>query len=261
MTVPYHDQVSEAFRLTPPEAFGDSHATWAELGALRALHKWNGGDREATLRDIATHGYPTPDEITPDMIALSGAAHACGVTEHLAESRGVEGKETTYESYTIKNRFDRFVRKHLPEHLRTEWADPIDREEGFTNDTVSYPEGVDTTKIHGGALPHRFLPAQTMRYLEFARLGKLDAKTREEWQIDDKTGLDKFRVEWDELIPRIESSKTLLDLTGNIADGIASELQNSGLSDELIVSVLKKGFSTEGMTAEHGEFEVIEKYQ
>ncbi len=260
MTTPYSEQVEKVFEDTSPDQFGDAHATRAELGALRALHSELGRDRAATLEAIKRDGYPLPEGIAPEMIALTGAAHACGVTVDLAENRGVEGKDSTYESYTIKNRFDRFVRKHLPEHLREEWDAPIDREEGFANTAVSYPKGVDETKIHGGALPHRFLPAQTMRYLEFARLGKLDDETKEDWDITQDTDLAQFSVDWDTLVPAIESATSLLGLTSNIADELANQLQANGLSQDQIVSIISKGFGVNGIIKEHGNIDQISNY-
>ncbi len=254
----YAEQVSVAFRASNPEQFGDSRATGAEFSALKKLHAWNGRNREATLADIMTNGYPAPDEITPDMVAIAGAAHACGVTEQLASLRGEEGMDSTYDSYTTKNQFDRFVRLHLPEGLREEWEAPIDREIGFINGAVRYPEGVDDTKIHGGALPHRFLPAQTMRYLEFARLGKLDEDTKVEFGITDKTDIDRFNVEWETLVPAIQSATNLVDLAGNIASEIRVQLRESGLPEDQITAVINKGYDAQGMINEHGNVAAVQ---
>ena len=251
----YAQQVSESFQLTTTERFGDGHTTGHELSALYLLHKWLGRNREATIEHVIFYGYPTPDELTPEMIAVTGAAHACGVTEHLAEERGLEGMESTYESYTIKNRFDRFVRLHVNDSLQDEWDRPIPREQGFINNTISYPNGVDETLIHGGALPHRFLPAQAIRYLEFARLGKLDDNTKALWGINANTDLELFRVDWDTLIPAIASSETTQDLIVNIARKIVSQLQENGLDNDRIKAVISKGFNTSGMRSEHGDFE------
>ena len=173
MSGSYHEQVANIFLSSPIEEFGDAHATAAELGALRELYIKSGKDRDVTLYAISDSGYPLPEQVTPEEVALSGAAHACGVAIDLAVTRGIEGKDATYESYTVKNRFDRFVAMHLPKHLRTSWDEPIERQQAYINPKIVYPDGVNDSLIHGIAKPHRYFPAQTMRYLEFARLGKL----------------------------------------------------------------------------------------
>ena len=73
---------------------------------------------------------------------------------------------------------DRFVALHIPKSLRTEWDAPIEREKGIDNPNISYPEGVDADFVYGVAKPSRYLPTQTMRHVEFARLGKLDEATQ-----------------------------------------------------------------------------------
>jgi len=248
----YLEDVSQAFLHSDPATFGTSGATGAELGALRGLYRESGGNRDATLQTIVDEGYPMPTTVTAEMVALTGAIHACGVALHLAEIRGVEGKEATYESYTAKNRFDRFVSLHLPKDLRTEWSQPSPRESGFDNPTIEYPDGVDSDFIYGVAKPHRYFPAQTMRHLEFARLGKLDEKTKSNLLIADEADLSKFTIDWEELIPTIESATDTTVLAGNIGAQIASQLLKNGLNTQQVAAILAEGYSTRGVKQEHG---------
>lgn len=253
MQSPYAQQVADAFLSTPVDQFGDAHVTTAEIGALRRLYEASGRDRIATLDAISEHGYPLPRDITPEMVALSGAAHACGVAIDLAETRGIEGKDSTYESYTTKNRFDRFTSDHLPKTLLNDWAKPIEREVGYANSAVVYPEGVDENLIHGIAKPHRYYPAQTMRYLEFARLGKLDDQTAHEFGITETTDLSTFSIDWASLTPTIESAQDVVELSGKLSAQIARELLGNGLSSNQVAAILNKGYSLGGMRQEHGQ--------
>lgn len=250
-TKDYPNQVADIFLHTQVETFGDAHATTPEISSLRQLFREK-GSREATLSAIKEFGYPVPKEITPEMVALAGAAHSCGVAVSLAKARGVEGKDSTYESYTTKNRFDRFVALHLPEALRDDWSAPIAREPGIVNPKIVYPEGVDTESLHGIVKPSRYLPAQTIRHLEFARLGKLDNATKEAMQIDDAPQ-ECFAIDWDMLIPIIESANSTIRLAGDIGANVAKQLLGNGLDDAQVAAILKKGFSTRGIKEEHGD--------
>lgn len=247
----YTKDVSEAFFSASSETFGNAHATVAELASLRRLFS-ESGTRDATLASIHEKGYPVPVEITPEMIALTGASHACGVAIHLVETRGLGGKDSTYESYTTKNRFDRFVALHLPKQLRVQWESPIAREVGYKNPKISYPDGVDTRFIYGVAKPSRYLTAQTIRHLEFARLGKLDEATREAMLINDEP-IERFTIDWRTFIPIIEAATDTVELAGSIATNIAEQLLSNGLSVEKVAAVLKKSFSIRGIKEEHGE--------
>lgn len=248
----YAEQVSAAFFGSNPERFGDAHATTLELTALRELYNATGKDRGITINSIIKNGYPQSDEITPEDLGLAGASHACGVASHLAEERGPDGKKSTHESYTAKNRFDRFVSIHLPENLREAWEAPIAREEGFESPDIAYPDGVDTRYIYGVAKPSRYLPAQTMRHLEFARLGKLDAETQEVMQITGEPP-DRFKIDWGALITTIENASDVVQLAGDIGAKIAEQLLDNGLSEKQVTAILKKSFDTSGVKKEHGD--------
>jgi len=260
MSESYQKKVSKELRKTEPDKFGDASLTGSESGALRKLHKQNNKSREATIEYIIKNGYPLPENITVEDLAKAGARHACGVTEWLTETRGELAKESTYESYTIKSRFDRFVWKNLPENLKDEWRSPIGREGGYKNKAVNYPDNVDKTKIYGGALPHRFLSAQTMKNLELARLGKLDDRTLKEWNVPDNFDLSVFAIEWKQLIPAIQRARTLVELTKNIKDKIIDILQQNNVAQNIIDSIIETGFRTKGLKWEHGNFEGSEKY-
>lgn len=249
MTETYTRQVAAAF--AKAEQFGDARVTRFELAALRKLHAATGRDRGTTLALIKEHGYPTPAEITPEMVALTGAAHACGVAIYLAETRGIEGKDSTYESYTAKNRFDRFTRKHLPAELRETWDAPLERQSDISP-LVSYPESVSLEYVHGIGKPSRYLPAQTMLNLEFARLGKLDDDTKYIMGIEDATDSSLFAVDWDELIPIIKAAKDPVSLAGNLGAEVGRRLLENGLSPEKVAGFLNKSFSIRGIKAEHG---------
>jgi hypothetical protein len=253
----YPQEVSDVFLQTPVETFGDAHATTAELAALRQLFQEQ-GSREATLASIKESGYPLPEEVTPEMVALTGARHACGVAIHLVETRGVEGKDSTYESYTTKNRFDRFVGLHIPKALRKDWVAPVARGEGIDNPTIKYPEGVDIGLVHGVAKPSRYLSAQTMRHLEFARLGKLDDATKEAMLITEAP-LESFEVDWDKLIPVLETATDTVQLAGDIGANVAEQLLDNGLSNEQVAAILKKSYSIHGIKEEHGDIPEAEQ--
>ncbi len=252
MSTPYAERVSRSFQAAKPERFGDGHATVSEMSALRSIFKINGGNRSATIKDIRTYAYPRLENITPEDVALAGASHACAVTEDLAVTRGPEGKDSTYESYTIKTRFDRFTLLHLPVEVRENWQTPIERQNDFVNEGVSYPYGVDETLIHGGALPHRFLPAQTMRYLELARLRKLDEASKDTLLITDDTDLTKYGLVWDSLVPTIANAVNPIQLAGSIGAKIAQLLLENGLSQTQVEALLNKTYSTIGIASEHG---------
>lgn len=250
MQTPYSRAVADSFQAAA--SFGTAEATSFELGALRALYRDNGRDREATLATIKEHGYPMPTEVTPEMVALTGAAHACGVAVHLAETRGIEGKDTTYESYTAKNRFDRFTALHLPKSLEAAWDEPLERQPD-AGINFGYPDSISLAHVHGIGKPHRYLPAQTARNLEFARLGKLEADTKAVVGIDENTDLSKYAVDWDILTPVIESARDVVSLAGSIGAEIGRQLLKNGLEPEKVAAFLKKSFSIRGMKEEHGD--------
>ncbi|HSX35909.1 MAG TPA: hypothetical protein VLH84_03170 [Patescibacteria group bacterium] len=254
----YSALVAETFLATPPSEFGDAHTTTAEFAALRALYLERGGSREATIASIVENGYPTPDEVTADMVALSGAAHACGVAIDLAETRGEAGRDATYKSYGVKNRFDRHVARHLPTELRLAWEAPIPRQPEYENPAIVYPTGVDTRLIYGVAKPHRYFPAQTMRYLEFARLGELDPATAQEFGVTDQNRA-AFGVPWDTLVPTIEAATGMVDLSAALSQQIAQSLLGNGLEPQQVAAVLRRGYSLEGMQQEHGRVRQTEQ--
>ena len=255
--ISYSQVVEAEFLRANPENFGEARLTSPEFNSLGKLFR-EIGSREATLAHIKEFGYPTPEEVTPEMVAITGAAHACGVAIHLANERGVDGKDSTYESYTTKNRFDRFVRLHLPKELRKEWDEPLNRDPEVDNPKIVYPDGVDVNKIYGVAKPSRYLPAQTLRNLEFARLGRLDKATKKAMLIED---IDQtmLGIDWDEFIPVIESAENVIELSGAIGAKVAEKLLQSGLSIEQVAAVLKKSFSIRGIKEEHGNIEEADK--
>lgn len=250
MQTPYTQQVADAFNQGTD--FGSAAPTSFELSSLRALYRANGKDHNATLASLVEHGYPLPEEITPEMVALTGVAHACGVAIHLAEIRGTEGKDSTYESYIAKNRFDRFTGLHLPDDLRPDWNTPIDRDPEASLD-MAYPHSADFTKIHGIGKPSRYLPAQMMRHLEFARLGMLDEPTKEAMGISSVEDLNKFAVLWDSLVPVIEDATSTIELAGAIGTEVGKQLLANGLSPEQVAGLLKKSYSIRGIKEEHGD--------
>lgn len=246
----YPQEVSDVFLHTPVETFGDGHATTAELTALRQLFQEQ-GTREATLASIKESGYPLPEEIKPEMVALTGATHACGVAIHLVETRGIEGKDPTYDSYTAKNRFDRFVGLHISKELQNDWKAPVAREEGIDNPKIKYPEGVDISLVYGVAKPSHYLPAQTIRHLEFARLGKLDNATKQAMLITEAPS-ESFEVDWDKLIPVLEAATDTVQLAGDIGANIAEQLIDNGLTNEQVAAILRKSYDIRGIKEEHG---------
>jgi hypothetical protein len=207
---------------------------------------------------------PQPDEeITAEDWARAGAKHACGVTEYLAEEnvRGEGFKEDAYESYTTKNRFDRFIWRHLSDRLKKEWERPLKRDVKNSEAPISYPEGVDESKIHGGGLPHRILPAQAMKNFELARLGKLDKITLEKWGVNNNIDLQKFAINWDRLISAIKKSETTLELTKNLMDTIVEELLDNGIPENIVKNIINTGFGVKGLEWEHGKFEGYADYR
>jgi hypothetical protein len=251
MEAPYHQEVEETY-LKLGENFGNAHTTLPEFKELRRLYVEYGKNRGLVLQSIFDYGYPLPDEITPEMIALTGSAHACGVAIDLANTRGVYGKVSTYESYTIKNRFDRFVYIHLPDPLKVDWSKPIDREKNYSTPRLRYPDGVDEELIYGINKPNRFFIAQTIRNIELARLDRLDTKTKEKLHIDSHTDAGLFNFSWDIFVPTIESATDMTELAGDLGGVIASSLLDNGLSLEQVSSVLNAGFVFSAFKEEHG---------
>lgn len=248
----YAEQVAITFLFSDSAKFGQAGLTVAESDALKQRLKYNQSDEAKTRQSIIEYGYPVPGEVTAEMVALSGAAHACGTTIDLAERSGPEGARPTYESYTTKNQFDRFTLSHLPKALHNAWKQPIEREAGFVNDRVVYPVGANLDMIHGAAKPHRLLPAQTFQQLESARLGKLDDLTKRDWSITDNSDIRRFGVEWDILAPIVWSTTGLVQLSGDIGSAVAGQLLENGLSQQQVAAVLRTGYNTSGIQLEHG---------
>ncbi len=76
--------------------------------------------------------------------------------------------------------------------------------------------------IHGINAPHRYFPAQTMRHLEFARQCKLDYDTEKAMGIDTVRDSEQFAVDWEDLVPVIESAKGVNQLAGDLGAEIAA---------------------------------------
>jgi hypothetical protein len=259
----FKNKVSETFKETPADSFGDASLTAKEIGVLKKLLEENKKNKDAVVEHVKRSGMPLPvDEITAEDWARAGAKHACGVTEHLAKKsvRGEEFKEDAYESYTTKNRFDRFIEQHLSEELKKEWKRPLKRDVENSEAPISYPEGVDESKIHGGGLPHRILPAGTIKNLELVRLGRLDKKILGMDGVGKNVELRQLAIEWDKLIPDIQSAKTVIELTKNLMNGIRRELETNGVLEGAINNIIKTGFKMKGLEWEHGEFENYDEY-
>ncbi|MEM6998135.1 MAG: hypothetical protein AAF413_04460 [Patescibacteria group bacterium] len=226
--------VSEGYRALSADAFGESSPTGAELAALLALRK-STGSREATLRAISKDGYPLPTQITPQMVGLAGAAHGCRRTEHLAAERGPDGSRETYLSYTTKNQFDRFVRKHLPQELLPEWSAAQD-DTGMLDNSYATPKGIDPSRNYGGSLPHRIGPATAVRYLESARLGWISPSDEESLLITDETDRSQYTLQWDEFIPGIQAARSIEELTGSMQETVLDRLRSNSMSDAQIAA-------------------------
>src|SRR5512143_642503 len=170
-------------RSSKGEEPGDAQPSVIEVASMRALLR-NTGNTEEARRVIIEHGFPLlKDEIGPETLGETAYKHLCVVAPYLYRQRGEAATADTVESYITKNRFDRWVGFNLIKlgkmegKIKEQWYSPQDRQPGYENETqVQYPKGVDDTKIFGIAKPHRYWPAQLMRYLEYMRLGKVTSE-------------------------------------------------------------------------------------
>jgi hypothetical protein len=236
--------------------FGSGEVQKDKEGLLRQIVK------ERVVDKIVADGWPqpNPERVGPRDIADSGVEHACVVAEYLIDSRGAEASPSTFFSYTTKNQFDRYVLKVLTRsgkfskesNIRSEWFGLWDRQNGYSNPRVKYPEGVDDTKIYGVAKPHRYWPAQLMRYLEAVRLGKISESERERLKVGGSLP-DLYTIPWADLDKSIEDSKTVDEIAVNIFVYVAERLKTNGLNDGQVVEMLTAGYSPNGPTSEHGD--------
>src|SRR5690606_37767856 len=109
----YVARFKEAFLNSPPETFGTAYQTAGEyLGRQQLAERLGPHANRQTLDDFESeHPQPLPSHITPEMVGLAAASHACGVAIKLAEERGPQGAAMTMRSYGAKNNFDRFTRR------------------------------------------------------------------------------------------------------------------------------------------------------
>ena len=223
---PYQQRFADIFLHLPPEDFGRV-------------------DLEPQAKDY---------EPTMENMAVAAFRHACCVAVHLAGVRGPDGLAASLESYSLKNRFDSFTQSHLPDALRVKWDLPINREPGVSRPNVQYPNCVDATKVHGGAKPHRYFVSQTMRNIEFARLGKLDANTAAAFGIENRFDISNlFALDWRNFIPIIKNSKDLNVMSAGMGAITALQLLDNGLSPEQVAAVLDSGFNVNTVKSEHGD--------
>jgi hypothetical protein len=237
----YAEKVAEVFRESDPERFGRAGHTQAEI--------------EVERQTPTDNGLLLPQEVTPEMVALAGAAHGCGVTIHLAETRGVEGALQTWLSYTTKNKFDRFVGINLTHTLHLAWTEPIPRQPGYENEQIEYPGRVDKTKVHGAALPHRLMPARAFRNLEFARWGRLETAATEAMQLGDLNDEELstvLKLRRETFAPVIGNAKDHIKLAGQIGAEMARQLLRNGLTPDQVSAILNTSYDVSDLEAEHG---------
>ena len=236
--------------------FGDRELNVKDKQTLRDM------TRNEVVDEIIRNGWLQPDRelVVAKDIAESGIEHACVVAEYLVDVRGPEAGPDTFFSYTTKNQFDRYVSMRLIKGNRLkrgsglffEWHGLQNRQIGYENPNVGYPEGVDDSKIYGVAKPHRYWPAQLMRNLEAIRLGKISEQDRDKFKIEN-TPLKAYAVPWSNLDEIIQNAKSIDDMAVEIAIKVLEELKAHGLNDGQLIEVLVAGYSPGGPLTEHGD--------
>lgn len=269
-------ELSEVFNQARPENFGSAKITRKEISTLRNLYSITRNqvfgsssqlrkEDKAIIRGIVTdsiihQGWPNPKEVDIGDLGEAAISHACVVAEHLFETRGEEATPETFFSYTTKNQFDRFTKMILLRSgrikpggdLLDDWNKPQDREQGFTNPNVKFPEGLDNSKIYGIAKPNRYWPAQLHKTLEAIRLGKLTPEDRLKLKIGD---LDNklFSIPWSNYEQTIIDAKSIDDLAIGVATKTIEKLANQGIGIDTIVEIIIAGYNPAGIISEHGK--------
>jgi hypothetical protein len=236
--------------------FGNKELNVEDKQTLREI------TRTEVVEEIIRSGWPQPDRelVEAKDVAESGSEHACVVAEYLVDVRGAEAGSDTFFSYTTKNQLDRYVSMKLIKfgrlkkggNLFEDWHGLQNRQEGYKNSNVRYPEGVDDSKIYGVAKPHRYWPAQLMRNLEAIRLGKISEQDRDKLMIGN-TALEAYVVPWNNLDEIIQDSESVDDMAVGIAIKVLEELKAHGLNDDKLIEVLMAGYSPGGPLTEHGD--------
>jgi len=235
--------------------FGSKKLSVAEKQILREA------TRTEVVEEIVRSGWLQPDKelVGAKDVADTGVEHGCVVAEYLVDVRGPGAGPDTFFSYTTKNQFDRYVSMKLIRSGRlkksgdlvSEWHGLQDRQEGYENPNVRYPEGVDNTKIYGVGKPHRYWPAQLMRNLEAIRLGKISDQDKDKFKIGN-TALEAYAVPWSNLDKIIQDAESVDDMTVGIAVKVLEKLKDQGLNNDQLIEVLMAGYSPGGPMNEHG---------
>lgn len=248
------------------EAPGSAAISRLEINIYRKLIQKLGGS--GAKNHIEQFGVPFEGEnATAEDLGETAYKHFCVVAAYLLKTRGPEKSLDTIESYATKNRFDRWVERNLIlggrfkgvyNNLSKEWYGPIDRNPKNGNpDQVEYPVGVDNNKIFGIAKPHRYWPTQLLRYLEYARLGKV-TNLEEVNKLGINLGEEeKYTVKWNEFNDIVRSEKSVNEIAAGVAIKTMCVLKRNGLSDEQITKMILAGYSPGGPLNEHGNIPQI----
>lgn len=249
----------ERFDGAGEEEFGEARMTTLELATLRRMRREE-GSRQGVVERVVREGWlqPRAEEITGEAVAEAAIAHGCVVGKYLARTRGLTRAAGSYFSYTTKDQADRWLARVFlgreggrREELRREWETSGGREEGYANAEVEYPPAVEETKIHGIAKPHRYWPAQLLRYLEAIRLGRISSEERERLKVGAE--LRAYAVEWRKLEERVKEAGNVDEAAVGVAVGVMEELRRNGLADGQVVEVVVAGYGPGGPVREHGK--------
>jgi hypothetical protein len=268
----YVDRFSEVYNAADFSEYGSANITALEIAGLRQLvqeARETFPDNKELSREsrvqslnlrrtyivnqIKNQGFPSHNLVTAERLADAANKHGCVVAEDLAAKRGPDGALATFESYTTKDRFDRFVQDTLFQkkifqnnpNLYQEWQEAEARETEVLA-PVRYPKNVDSNKVYGISRPKRFLPSQLMKDLE-------------NYRLNPNTTSD-VSIYWEELEPVLENAECLMDITVGIPIAVVDQLLAKGPSgpdDSEIVSLLLSGYSPTGPIKEHGCVEEV----
>lgn len=274
----YKQEFREYYQAASEKDYGSARLTAPEFTTLKGLYvatikavcgTVRVGDltsadkkiiRQMVTGRIIEQGWPQPEKVDAKDLAESAIAHACVVAENLLEERGVEAAPKTYFSYTTKDQFDRFVATQLIKagrikkegDLYKQWYSSQDRELGYENSKIRYPEGVDGTNIHGVAKPHRFWPAQLLRIIEELRLGGMPEEKRRQLKVGD-TDVKRYAIPWRNYEKTILEAESVDDIAVGVAIRTMEILmEKRRLRDEQIIELIVAGYSPEGPIDEHG---------
>lgn len=257
----FYQEFLAEFNSHSAEPPGDASLTRIERVSLRYALELTGGN-EVARRYIIENGLPLlRDAVGPRDLGETAYRHICVVAAYLNDTRGIDAAPDTVESYITKNRFDRWFHLQLVREgrmgvnsdIEQAWDFPQDRQQGYENTAqVQYPYGVDGTKIYGVAKPHRYWPAQTARYLEFIRLGKVDSQDER-----DRLGLVngqewKYEILWQNFRDVVRFESSLDGMTVGIAIKTMEILSNRDLDNDQVIKLVLAGYSPGGIMNEHG---------